>query len=284
MTESAGKLVLVATPIGNLGDLSPRAAEALRAADAVYCEDTRRTRQLLTHTGITQQKLVSLHEHNEGARTGLILEELAQGRIIAVVSDAGMPVISDPGGRLVAAVAEAGFTVSAVPGANAALMALAISGLDSERFCFEGFLPGRGAERKARLAILTDESRTIVLYESPHRLGKTVADLTTISGSERRIVLARELTKLYEEVWRGTLTEAAEYVATTPPRGEYTLVLEGAKVAETVVSDGAIIEALETEITTGVSRRSAIDSVTEALDIPRKRVYTLALAIDSKQR
>lgn len=278
MAKLAG-LVLVATPIGNLGDISPRAAETLAAVDVIYCEDTRRSRQLLSHLEISGKQLVSLHEHNEEARTGEVIAGLASGRTAALISDAGSPVVSDPGQRLVAAVTAAGFSVSAIPGPNAAIMALAISGLPAERFVFEGFLPTRGPARRERLAALQHEARTIILYESPHRLAKTVADLTTISGIDRRLVITRELTKLHEEVWHGRLTDALAHLENTPPRGEYTLVLEGALAEKRSVSDADIRSAIQREIALGQSRRSAVDAVSQRLGVPRRRVYTLALGI-----
>ncbi len=279
MSKIAGQLILVATPIGNLGDLPTRAAETLTAADIICCEDTRHSRPLLSHLGITGKKLISLHEHNEVARSAMIIEQLGAGLSVAVISDAGMPVVSDPGQRLVAAVAAAGYCVTAVPGANAAIMALAVSGLPAERFAFEGFLPASGAERRQRLEAISQEARTIILYESPHRLKKTVSDLAKLSGPERQLVITRELTKLHEEVWRGSLTQAIEYVAAVPPRGEYTLVLEGARSSPVVVTDDQIIASLRQELASGVSRRSAVDAVAIGLGVPRKRVYGLALQI-----
>ena len=180
--------MLVGTPIGNLGDLSPRAVEALRTADVVYCEDTRHTRKLLTHAGLTGASLRSLHEHNEGDRIGEVLRLVERGGTAAVVSDAGMPGISDPGGRLVAAAAEAGLRVTVVPGPSAVLGALVVSGLATDRFCFEGFLPRSGRDRKERIGKLAAETRTTVLFEAPGRVAATVRDLAEAGGPDRRVV------------------------------------------------------------------------------------------------
>jgi 16S rRNA (cytidine1402-2'-O)-methyltransferase len=274
--DTTGTLLLVATPIGNLGDISRRAIATLRTVDAIYCEDTRRSRQLLTHLEIQGQQLISLREHNEAQRTGEILQRLAAGQRIALISDAGMPVVSDPGQRLVAAVAEAGYTVTAIPGANAAVMALAISGLPAEHFRFEGFLPVRGQARQQRLEAVAQSPETTILYEAPQRLARTVADLLKRSGKERPITIVRELTKLHEEVWRGSLEAAQAYVSTQPPRGEYTLVVAGAAKAPELITDDKITTALKAELSNGASRRDAIGRVAAQLGLPRARVYTLA--------
>jgi len=277
--DATGSLVLVGTPIGNLGDIPARAAQVLAAAAVVYCEDTRHSRQLLTHLGISGKRLVSLHEHNEDGRMAAVLEALAAGQTVALVSDAGMPVISDPGQRLVAAARAAGFAVSAVPGPNAAIMALAISGLPAERFAFEGFLPVKASERRARISALAGERRTAILYESPHRVAKLVAELAAACGPERQIMLTRELTKRHEEVWSGGLAAAVDYLASTPPRGEYTVVLAGAAEVVAEVTDDAIMAALVRELAGGGSRRSAVEAVAIELGVPRKRVYALSLTL-----
>jgi len=278
--DPGGRLVLVATPIGNLGDIAPRAAETLATADLICCEDTRRSRQLLTHLGITGQRLVSLHEHNEAARIEMVTEQLDAGLVVALISDAGMPVVSDPGQRLVAAVAAAGHTVTAVPGPSAAIMALAISGLPAERFGFEGFLPTQAGPRRERLQALAAESRTSVLYESPHRLAKTLAGLVAACGPQRQIVITRELTKLHEEVWRGSLETATQHVTAVAPRGEYTLVLAGApEVTASQPTDDAITELVQARLASGDTQRDAIAFAAGHLDVPRKRVYALALKL-----
>ncbi len=212
--------MLVATPIGNLGDLSPRAVDALARADAIACEDTRRTGRLLQHAGIAGPPLLTVNDHTEASRIGEVLARLARGERVAVVTDAGTPGMSDPGERLVRAAVGAGHRVEVVPGPSAAWPRWSCRGLPTGRFVFEGFLPRKGAARAARLAALAGEERTLVLYEAPHRLGRTLADLAAAFGPGRRVAVARELTKLYEEVWRGTLAEAVEWTAAEPPRGE----------------------------------------------------------------
>ena len=198
-------MVLVATPIGNLGDLSPRAVAALADAELICCEDTRRTGRLLAHAGVTGARLAVCNEHTETARIGEVLDVLAGGGDVAVVTDAGTPGISDPGERLVRAVLDAGFDVTTVPGPTALVTALVTSGLPAGRFVFEGFLPRAGAARTDRLAELAGERRTIVLYEAPHRVERTVRDLAAAFGPEREVSVARELTKLHETVVRGAL-------------------------------------------------------------------------------
>ncbi len=206
--SAPGTLFVVATPIGNLGDLTVRARETLAGADLIAAEDTRHTGQLLAQLGI-RTPLLALHEHNEGARAGELVGRLRDGARIALVSDAGTPLISDPGYRLVAAAAEAGIAVVPVPGACAAVAALSVAGLATDRFVFEGFLPARAAARRARLAALAAETRTLVFYEAPHRVGETLADLAAAFGASRRAVLGRELTKLHESVYRGAVGDLA---------------------------------------------------------------------------
>ncbi|MFT3855560.1 MAG: 16S rRNA (cytidine(1402)-2'-O)-methyltransferase [Ilumatobacteraceae bacterium] len=275
-----GRLVLVSTPIGNLGDLSPRAVEALRTAALICCEDTRRTGRLLQHAGITGARLAVANDHTEAARTAQVLDVLAGGGDVAVVTDAGTPGISDPGWRLATAVAGAGYEVSAVPGPAALVMALVVSGLDTTRFVFEGFLPRSGRERAARLAEVAAERRTSVLYEAPHRIERTVADLAAACGDERRVVLARELTKLHEEVWRGTLAEASAHLAATPPRGEFVVVLAGVPAVDPdQVTDEQVREALRMALADGADRRAAIATVVADLHVPKRRAYDIALTL-----
>ena len=221
-------LVLVGTPIGNLGDLSPRAVEALRTADTIACEDTRRTRALLSHLGLPAgRRLLAVHDHNEAVRVVDVLARLDKGERVVVVTDAGMPGISDPGERLVAAAAAAGHAVEVVPGPSAMVAALVVSGLPAGRFAFEGFLPRKGSTRSRRLGEIAGDTRTTILFEAPHRVRQTVADLVGAAGDLRRVALVRELTKLHEEIWRGTLAGAVEHLATKEPRGEYVIVLGG---------------------------------------------------------
>lgn len=274
-----GALVLVGTPIGNLGDLSPRAVEELAAADVVVCEDTRRTGKLLEHAGVRAPRLVVANDHNEVRRIGEVLERLSRGERVAVVSDAGMPGISDPGERLVRAAVEAGHRVEVVPGPSAAIAAVVVSGLPTGRFVMEGFLPRKGAARRERLAAVAAERRTVVLYEAPHRVPRTVADLLAVCGPDRPVVLARELTKLHEEVWRGSLAGAADRVAAVAPRGEYVVVLGGAPSGDEP-DDDEVRAALARARVDGATTRDAVDEVAAALGVARRRVYALATALD----
>ena len=226
--QAPGTLFVVATPIGNLGDLAPRALETLRTVAAVCAEDTRRTRQLLSYFGV-ERPLLALHEHNEEAMASRLVTRLAAGESLALVSDAGTPLVSDPGYRLVRAARAAGFRVSPLPGPCAAIAALSVAGLPSDRFAFEGFLPSRGNARRDRLQRLAAESRTLVFYESSHRVEAALADLADAFGAGRPAVLARELTKLFETVLDGTLGELRDQVAADPDqrRGEFVLVVQG---------------------------------------------------------
>lgn len=222
----AGRVVVVATPIGNLADLSPRAVSALATAGYIYCEDTRRTLKLLNHAGITGPRLVAHHRFNEAASTAGALERLDEGATIAIVADAGTPLVSDPGGRLVRAALAQGFRVEAVPGPSAALAALVVSGLATERWCFEGFLPRRGRDRAQRLAAIAGEQdRAVVVFESPYRVQRLLDDLALACGTGRQAALCRELTKVHEQTWRGELGELSERARTVEPRGEYVVVI-----------------------------------------------------------
>jgi 16S rRNA (cytidine1402-2'-O)-methyltransferase len=275
---SEGALVLVGVPIGNLADMSPRATQALRDADVVACEDTRDTRKLLNLLDVGRKKLIAVHDHNEADMADAVVGLLADGQRVVLVSDAGMPGISDPGEKLVAAVAAAGYDVEVVPGPSAAITALVVSGLPAGRFCFEGFLPRKGSGRTERLRHLATEPRTSILYEAPHRVASTVDDLVAACGGDRRVALARELTKLFEEVWRGTLGELAEHLATNERRGEYVLVLGGAPPAAPATADD-ITAALTTRLTAGVDRKTAIAEVTKELGVPKRTVYDAALEL-----
>lgn len=277
-TTNRGALVLVATPIGNLGDISQRAIEALKAADIICCEDTRHSGKLLAHFGVTGKKLVVINEHTEYDAREEIVSLVTSGSNVALITDAGTPGISDPGERLVVAVINAGGVVTAVPGPSALTMALVISGLPTSRFVFEGFLPRSGAERTERLAMATTESRTTVFYEAPHRLVKTLSDLTTACGAMRGVVLARELTKLHEEIWRGTLQDANMHVAKTEPRGEYVIILEPAK-PPAPPSDEELLAAIRAEIAKGVSRKDSAARVSARFGVAKRTVYELALQV-----
>jgi 16S rRNA (cytidine1402-2'-O)-methyltransferase len=227
--QTAGRLYVVATPIGNLGDLSPRAREVLQTCTLILAEDTRHTGVLLKHFGIATPQL-SLHDHNERQRTGEIIERLQQGATVALVSDAGTPAISDPGFELVRAAAAAGVEIIAIPGPCAAIAALSIGGLPTDRFCFEGFLPARGTARRKRLGELAGETRTLVLYEAPHRVRETLEDCAVAFGGERIAAVAREITKLHETTYRGSLSELLERAASDADfsRGEIVLAVAGA--------------------------------------------------------
>jgi 16S rRNA (cytidine1402-2'-O)-methyltransferase len=275
--RGAGTLVLVSTPIGNLGDLSPRALETLAHADIVCCEDTRRTRGLLTHAGLKGIRLMSLHDHNEMARVDAVLAHLAQGRTVAVVSDAGTPGVSDPGGRLVRAAAEAGATVTSVPGPSAALAALVVSGLPIDRFCFEGFLPRRGGDRRRRIEAVAGDARTTVLFEAPGRLAATLGDLSEVCGPDRLVVVARELTKLHEEVWRGTLAQSSVTFSEREVRGEVVVVLAGDPDAGRAPDDVEVSRALAGRLEAGDTLRDAATAVAGELAVSRRRAYDLAL-------
>ena len=228
MRRVAGVLVLVATPIGNLGDLTERARETLGAVDLVAAEDTRRTGRLLQHLGL-ERPLLSVFEGNERDRVEPILAALRDGRDVALVTDAGMPSVSDPGYRLVRACADAGLEVRVVPGASAVTAAIAVSGLPTDRFVFEGFLPRKAGDRRERLTALADERRTIVLFESPNRVAATLRQLADVFGGDRPVALCRELTKLHEEVVRGSLDDVADALGDAVPKGEAVLVVGGRK-------------------------------------------------------
>jgi 16S rRNA (cytidine1402-2'-O)-methyltransferase len=273
---SEGRLVLVGTPIGNLDDLSPRAAAAFGAAAVVACEDTRRTGRLLSHLGVRAPKLVRLDDHTEVDVAAGLLDRVAVGDVVAVASDAGMPGLSDPGARLVAMAVERGLHVEVVPGPFAAAVALVGSGLldPSGRFCFEGFLPRKGTARAARLAELVQERRTVVLYEAPHRLARTLADLRDVLGGDRRVALCRELTKLHEETWQGTIDEAIRRCDEREPRGEYVVVLDGAAPAPEL-DDGQLVAALQAELAAGASRRDAAAAVADRLGVAPNRLKRL---------
>jgi len=278
----SGRLVLVGTPIGNLGDLTPRAVQALAAADIVCCEDTRHSRKLLTHAGVRAERLVAVHEHNEVEKAKSVVRWLAEGKVVAVITDAGLPGISDPGERLVRAAAAAGHAVEVVPGPSAAVAGLVVSGLPAGRFCFEGFLPRKGSDRARRLGALASEERTTVLFEAPHRLAVTLADLVGACGPDRPCSLARELTKLHEEVWRGTLAGAAARASEQTPIGEHVVVVGGASPPE--VGDDEIAAAVAEARHAGLSARDAAAEVAERLGVTRNRAYAATRSGASQPR
>ena len=282
--ERRGQLVLVATPIGNLGDLSPRAREVLATADLICCEDTRRTRALLSASGISAKgpqgdRLLSLHGHNEASRLDRVAAAVAGGATVAVVSDAGTPGISDPGAWLAAQLSAAGETVSTVPGPSSVLGALVVSGLPTDRFCVEGFLPRKGPERRRRIGALMADARTTVVLEAPNRVAPTLAELAAVDAG-RPVAVVRELTKVHEEVWRGTLEEAATAFAAREVRGEVVLVVGGAPAAapagEAVV-EAAVRAALGDDPAAGP--RQVAELVAAALGVPRRRAYEAALRV-----
>ena len=278
-----GSLVVVATPIGNLADLSERARRVLADADVICCEDTRRTRVLLTASGIgAAGRLVSLHAHNEASRAQWVAERVESGATVAFVTDAGTPGVSDPGDRLVAAVVSRGLAVTVVPGPSAALAALIVSGLSSDRFCVEGFLPRKGIDRARRLEGLRDEERTSVIFESPARLAATLADLAGSLG-DRPAAVCRELTKRHEEVRRGSLDElAAAYGATPTPKGEVVIVVGGAPTRR--VDDDDVSRAVVAELDAGATIRDTATTVAAALGVSRRRAYEVALRHTSEVR
>jgi 16S rRNA (cytidine1402-2'-O)-methyltransferase len=279
-----GQLVLVATPIGNLGDLSPRARAVLAAADVICCEDTRRTRALLSACGITAKgpngdRLLSLHGHNEADRLDRVQAAVAGGATVALVSDAGTPAISDPGAWLATHLAAAGETVSTVPGPSSVLAALVVSGLPADRFCVEGFLPRKGPERRRRIGALMADARTTVVLEAPSRVADTLGELAA-SDAARPVAVARELTKLHEEVWRGTLGDAAALFATRAVRGEVVLVIGGAPAALPADDDAveaAVRGALGDDPAAGP--RQVAELVAASLGVPRRRAYEAALRV-----
>jgi 16S rRNA (cytidine1402-2'-O)-methyltransferase len=270
---SAGRLFVVATPIGNLADITLRAIRVLGEVDVIAAEDTRTTRKLLVHHGI-KTPLVSYHEHNESVRTPELLGRLEAGETVALVSEAGTPSISDPGYRLVDACIAAGVAVEPVPGASAILAAVVVSGLASDAFVFEGFLPRRASERRRRLAELAAERRTLVIFEAPHRLDASLQDMLDVLG-DRRAALCRELTKLHEEVRRESLSKLAASVQRRPVKGELVLVVEGAAEAEPDV-DAAVDEALQ-RVDAGESVREATRAVAQERGVPRRALYDRVL-------
>ena len=274
-------LYLVGTPIGNLADISERAKKVLSEVDFVAAEDTRNSMRLLSAYGI-KKELVSYFEHNKRQSGERIVERLLSGESCALITDAGMPAISDPGEDIVRLCAEAGLCVSVIPGASAAVSALALSALSTARFAFEGFLPAKSGDRKKRLSALVTEERTMIFYEAPHKLCRTLLDMKEAFGEDRKISLCRELTKLNEEVERLTLTEAVKRYEEKEPRGEYVLVLEGADEAGVSVSydaDSSLSpkEQVEALISEGTPKKDAIKEVAKRLGVPKSEIYNLMI-------
>jgi 16S rRNA (cytidine1402-2'-O)-methyltransferase len=273
-----GTLYVVGTPIGNLEDMTFRAVRILQSVDVIAAEDTRHTGKLLQHFAIKTPQ-VSYHEHNRNERLPELLSQLGEGKAIALVTDAGMPGISDPGYELVKACTEAGIQVVPIPGATAVITALSAAGLPTDRFVFEGFLPATGQERLQRLESLQAESKTLILYESPHRLRQTLQDLADGLGKDRRIVLARELTKMHEEFWRGTIEEAIAHYTRLEPKGEFTLVVAGTELTIPVLSEDALKAELQQIMAQGVSRSQASRQLAQLTKLPRRQLYQLALSL-----
>jgi 16S rRNA (cytidine1402-2'-O)-methyltransferase len=268
-----GTLYIVGTPIGNLEDISLRALRILGAVDLIAAEDTRRTRKLLTHYEI-ETPLTSYHEHNKLAKLDELLSTLQQ-KDVALVSEAGMPGLSDPGYELIEAAIAQGIPVVPVPGPSALITALVVSGLPTDSFLYLGFLPRRRKERRQFLASVARETRTLVAFEAPHRLLASLADLKAVLG-DRRIAAARELTKMYEEVWRGSVSQALAHFEENPPRGEFTLVIEGAE-ERPAWDEGQVMEALAELIAEGAQKKDAIKAVADLAGWPKREVYKVAL-------
>jgi 16S rRNA (cytidine1402-2'-O)-methyltransferase len=281
MSEAAseGRLIVVGTPIGNLSDITPRAIEVLASADVILCEDTRRTRALLSALAVPTRPshLVSLHAHNESERAERIVGWLKEGRTVALVSDAGMPLISDPGENTVRSAIEAGATVDVVPGPSSVLAALVVSGLPSDRFCVEGFLPRKGSARRRALSALGHEVRTSVLFEAPTRLVATLTDLSDGLGP-RPVCVARELTKLHQEIWRGTLAEAVSAFSDRSVRGEIVLVLGGAP-PDPPPSAEAVASAVAAQLALGHGARESATEVAMGLGVSRRVAYECAIGL-----
>ncbi|ACC80945.1 16S rRNA (cytidine(1402)-2'-O)-methyltransferase [Nostoc punctiforme] len=273
-----GTLYVVGTPIGNLEDITFRAVRILQTVDIIAAEDTRHTGKLLQHFQVKTPQ-VSYHEHNRTSRIPELLEHLINNKAIALVSDAGMPGISDPGYELVKACIEAGISVVPIPGASAAITALSASGLPTDRFVFEGFLPAKTQQRQEHLESLQTESRTLIFYESPHRLRDTLQDLAQVWGSDRQIVLGRELTKLYEEFWRGTIAEAIAHYSQREPQGEYTLVVAGIPASQPQLTEEELKAELKLLISQGISRSQASRQLAKFTSLPRRQLYQLALSL-----
>lgn len=275
-----GSLYLVATPIGNREDITLRALRILKEVDQIAAEDTRHSGQLLTYFQI-DTPLISYHEHNQTQRTPQLIAQLQAGSSLALISDAGMPGLSDPGEVLIRACIAAGIPVIPIPGPTAGIAALTASGLYCRRFVFEGFLPSQPKARQERLAELHRETRTLVFYEAPHRLERMLGDLGQIFGDDRSLVVARELTKRFESFWRGTVAEAQAYYRIHPPKGEITLVVAGADLPMSAVSERDIVDELRYLLRAGHSRSQASRQIARQFHRDRREIYRLALTVDT---
>jgi 16S rRNA (cytidine1402-2'-O)-methyltransferase len=275
--ENTGRVVLAGAPLGNIGDASSRLREVLASADVVAAEDTRRLARLARDLGVTVAgRVVSYFEGNDERRTPELVAALEQGATVAVVTDGGMPSVSDPGYRLVRAALEAGFPVTAAPGPSAVTTALALSGLPSDRFVFEGFLPRTGSHRRSRLRELAAEPRTLVFFEAPHRIAGALTDLAAAFGAERAAAVCRELTKTYEEIRRGTLADLADWAREGEPRGEITLVVAGAPAGPPPrPTDDELRAEVAGREAAGATRRDAIQAVADDFGLKKREVYSL---------
>ncbi len=268
-----GTLILCATPIGNLGDLSERAIETLSGADVIFAEDTRRTAKLLNHIGVSVP-MKSFYAHNERSRLVELAGHLESGDRVVLVSDAGMPVVSDPGTSAVDAAVAVGAVISAVPGPSAVVTALAVSGFDGDRFVFEGFLPRKGKGRAAVAESIAQEERTVVFFSAPTRAAKDLALIANVMESDRQVVIARELTKLHEEIWRGNVTEAvAQWGGTEAARGEFTIVVQGASPVEPSID--AAVDAVKHLIDQGSTTSDAVRQIAKSTGVSRRELYDI---------
>jgi 16S rRNA (cytidine1402-2'-O)-methyltransferase len=274
-------LVIAATPIGNPEDATPRLSAALATADVIAAEDTRRMRRLATTLGVTiTARVVAVYDQVERGRAAALLDDVEAGLTVLLVTDAGMPVVSDPGHVLVTMAIERGLPITVLPGPSAVTAAVAVAGVPAERFCFEGFLPRRGGERRARLAELARDTRATVVFESPRRLAASLDDLVVAFGSDRRAAVCRELTKTYEEVRRGTLAELAAWAHAGDVLGEITLVIAGASGQAAAVDPAALRDEVATQVAAGSSRRDAVDAVAASHGLSRREVYDVVLGKD----
>ncbi len=271
-------LYIVGTPIGNLEDMTFRAVRILQEVDKIAAEDTRHTGKLLQHFQITTPQ-ISYHEHNQQQRIPELINLIKDGKKIALVTDAGMPGISDPGYELISACIDAEILVIPIPGVTAVTTALCASGLPMNRFSFEGFLPTKKQLRQQCLIELGKETRTVVLYEAPHRLQQTLQDLAVVLGHQRKITLARELTKLHEEFWRGTIEDALQVYERQDPKGEFTVVIAGKEVVDAEIPEAELVLELEKLLAQGMSRSQASRHLAESLNLPKRFVYQLALSL-----
>lgn len=273
-----GILYVVGTPIGNLEDITFRAVRILQSVDLIAAEDTRHTGKLLHHFQVATPQL-SYHEHNRNSRIPELVQKLSEGKAIALVTDAGMPGISDPGYELVKACVSASIPVVPIPGPSAVITALCAAGLPTDKFVFEGFLPVKGKDRQQRWELLQTESRTIIFYESPHRLRQTLQECANFFGQERQLVLARELTKLHEEFWRGSIEEAIAHYNQREPQGEYTLVVAGVPPSKPDLTEAEIKVELQKIMVQGISRSQASRQLAKEISLSRSKIYQIALTL-----